>query len=695
MSKTLLVEIVTEEIPAGYIEPALEAMAAHMERRLSQARIQTRGGPKTYGTPRRLALMIPGVAERQTSVTEEILGPPRAVAFDAQGRPTKAAEGFAKTQGVSVKSLTIKETAKGDYVSLVRTEKGQTTKKVLQTLIPEMIVAIPFPKSMRWADLDLVFARPVHAVVALLGEQIIPFKLENIKSGRRSLGHRFMHPKWVAIRNPSEYLDALRSAFVVADIEERQGMIRDQIAQAGHKLGGQVIPDDDLLDTVTQLVEYSAVSAGIFAEAFLELPREVLITAMREHQKYFAVAAPDGQLLPCFIAVNNTKAEDMAVVTSGHERVLRARLEDARFFFETDRKTPLEEMVERLKGVLFQAKLGSMFEKVTRVRELAEYTAELTAPETRASVSRAAWLSKADLTTQMVNEFPKLQGVMGRIYAALSGEPEATAAAIEEHYLPSYAGGPLPRTLPGGLLSIADKMDTICGCFGVGLIPTGTADPYALRRQAVGIIQIMVAGGLTVSLGGLVQKSLSLLGDKINKDAEETARMVLTFFQHRMEYLLGEQGFSKDVIAAVVATSIDRVPDLRKRTKALMHLKTKADFDPLAVAFKRVVNIIKKARQQGEVVPVETDPALFEEPCEQVLLDALQRVKEEMREDLEKEDFEGALLKVSSLKGPVDGFFDGVMVLTEDPRVKQNRLALLGEIADLFSLFGDFSKIST
>jgi len=627
------------------------------------------------------------------------LGPPRTVAFDAQGHPTKAAEGFAKTQGVSLKRLTIKTTEKGDYVSVRKTEKGQATKKLLQTIVPEVITAIPFPKSMRWADLGLIFARPIHEILALLGDRVITFKLENIRSGRRTLGHRFMHPKWIDIGNPSEYVAALRSAFVVVDIEERKKMIHEQITQAGQRLGGQIISDTDLLDTVTQLVEYPAVSAGVFDPAFLKIPREVLITAMREHQKYFAVAGSDGQLLPCFVAVNNTKAEDMAVVTSGHERVLRARLEDARFFFETDAKTPPDDMVDRLKGVLFQAKLGSMFEKVSRVQKLGEYLAELTDPESRLAVSRAAWLCKADLTSQMVNEFPKLQGVMGRIYAALSGEPEAAARAIEEHYLPSYAGGPLPETLAGGLLGIADKIDTVCGCFGIGLTPTGTADPYALRRQAVGVIQIMLTRALPLSLEGLVKKSLELLNDKISEDPENTAQKVLTFFQHRVEYLLAEQGFSKDVIAAVVNTSIDNVPEVLKRTKALMNLKAKPDFEPLAAAFKRVVNIIKKARQQGDTAwhefPVKTDSDLFEEPCEQALYDAFQGVRQDITEDLQRGDFEQALLKVSTLKGPVDGFFDGVMVLTEDLQLKQNRLALLGEIADLFAVFADFSKIST
>jgi glycyl-tRNA synthetase beta chain len=699
MSKTLLIEIVTEEIPAGYIAPALEAMAAEMGRRLLQARIECAGGTETFGTPRRLALMVREVAERQASMTEEVLGPPKAVAFDDHGRPTKAAEGFAKSQGVSVNKLTTRTTGKGEYVCVIKVEKGQATQRLLQVIIPEVIAAIPFPKSMRWGDLRLTFARPIHSILALFGDRIIPFQLENIRSGRRTFGHRFMHPQSILIHSPFQYVDALRSAYVVADIHKRRTMIQEQITQAGHRLGGKVIPDDDLLDTVTQLVEYPAVSAGIFDHAFLNLPREVLITAMREHQKYFAVSGSDGQLLPCFVAVNNTPAEDMALVTSGHERVLRARLEDARFFFETDTKAPPHDMVERLKGVLFQAKLGSMLDKVRRVQQLAEHLAEWTDPEIKPIVSRAAWLCKADLTTQMVKEFPRLQGVMGRVYAARSGEPEAAALAIEEHYLPSYAGGPLPETSAGALLSIADKIDTVCGCFGIGLVPSGTADPYALRRQAMGVIQIMSARALPVSLKGLVEKSLALLHDKISETPEETAQKVLTFLQHRLEYALSEQGFSKDVIAAAVSTSMDHVSEVLKRAKALMNLKAKPDFEPLAVAFKRVVNIIKKARRQGDIAPDERqagiDSNIFEESCEQVLHDAFQKVKQDVSGDLERGDFDRALLTVATLREPVDGFFDGVMVLTEDEGLKQNRLALLGEIADLFAIFADFSKIST
>jgi glycyl-tRNA synthetase beta chain len=441
------------------------------------------------------------------------------------------------------------------------------------------------------------------------------------------------------------------------------------------------------------------VSGGTFDKKFLQVPKEVLITAMREHQKYFAVVDSDNNLLPCFIAVNNTPAQDMEVVTKGHERVLRARLEDARFFFEVDSKTPLSDMVAQLEGVTFQAKLGSMLEKANRVTGLAEHLSGLVAPEMTSHVSRAAQLCKSDLTSQMVNEFPKLQGVMGRVYAGLSGEPESVAQAIEEHYLPIHAGGRLPESLAGSLVSLADKLDSICGCFGIGLIPTGTTDPYALRRQALGVIQIMLTRNLSISISGLIQKSLELLADKITEKPEDTGQRVLTFFQHRLEHLLIERGFAKDLVVAVTSTSLEDIPAVSKRTEALQHLKAKPDFDPLAVAFKRVVNIIKQARERGDLGPkkgtIQADPSVFKEKCEQQLYEAFQKLKQGIGTDVERGAFDRALLAVSTLKEPVDAFFDGVMVLVEDETLKQNRLALLEDIAELFAIFADFSKIST
>ncbi len=499
--KTLLLEIGTEEIPAGYIAPALAALESMLTQKLADARI-AHGRIQTFGTPRRLSVTVAELAARQKRLTSEVLGPPRKVGYDSDGRPTTAAVKFAEKVGLPVNRLGVAATPKGEYLSATVTDPGVATTALLKTVLPDIILAIPFPKRMRWADLTISFARPIHSLLALYGGSRIGFTLGGIRSGRTTFGHRFMHPRSINVAEPAAYVEALRSGFVIVDAAERRRLIAEGAAQAAASVGGHILPDEELLGTVTQLVEYPAVAVGRFAEAFLELPAEVLITAMREHQKYFAVVDAGGRLLPHFVAVNNTPVQDMAVVVRGHERVLRARLEDAKFFFRSDRETSLDTMVEKLKSVLFQAQLGSIYDKVRRVRELSRFVADRIGgdPELGGQVERAAWLCKADLVSQMVGEFPKLQGIMGRVYAKAQGEPAAVASAIEEHYRPTYSGGALPETTVGAVVAIADKLDTICGCFRAGLAPTGAADPYALRRQGIGVIQIMRSHGLAFSL---------------------------------------------------------------------------------------------------------------------------------------------------------------------------------------------------
>ena len=495
----LLLEIGAEEIPAGYIRPALTALSSALLQKLSDARIE-HGDAQVYGTPRRLAVNVENVVRKQKSIKSEVIGPPAKVGFDENGKPTMAAQKFAEKIGVSVNKLTEKETPRGSYLAAVKMERGLATQTLLKEILPEVILSIPFPKKMRWADLDVEFARPIHTIVALLGKSIIPFYLGNVKSGRYTCGHSFMAPGKIKLDVADDYLEKLRSAWVLADMAERKKMLERGIAEVAQKLGGQILPDDELVDIVNNLVEYPVPVAGNFDEAFLEVPDEVLINAMREHQKYFAVVDKDNRLMPSFIAVNNTAARDLALAAKGHERVLRARLADAQFFYRGDLELTDDDRVEKLKRVLFQAKLGTMYEKIERVAKIAEYLASLVdvkpSPDTKdadlkTQVSRAARLSKADLVSQVVGEFPKLQGVMGRIYATVAGELPMVAAAIEEHYRPVYSGAPLPETLVGAILSIADKIDSICGCFSAGLIPTGASDPYALRRQGIGIIQIM------------------------------------------------------------------------------------------------------------------------------------------------------------------------------------------------------------
>lgn len=691
--KSLLLEIGAEEIPAGYIEPALQSLSSTLMQKLTDARI-THGSAKVFATPRRLALEIEKVADKQKPLTSEVLGPPEKVGLDKDGRPTMAAKKFAEKVGVSVDALAVKETKKGRYLSAKITEKGLATRTLLKTILPEVILATPFPKTMKWAELDIMFTRPIHSIVALLGNQVIPFEVGATKSGRHTFGHFFMHPKNVKISTPADYVKTLRDAKVYVDLDARRKLVEREINQAAKKVGGRVLPDEELVDIVKNLVEYPVATVGKFDKEFLEIPREISITVMREHQKYFAVINKKGNLMPNFIAVNNTRTKDLNLVATGHERVLRARLADGQFFFKSDLEETFEQRVEKLKGVLFQAKLGTVHQKVQRVQKIAEYLANAAGKDSaeKKQLSRAAWLCKADLVSNVVNEFPKLQGVMGRVYALIDKEPQNVATAIEEHYRPTYSGGPLPETVTGGLLSIADKIDSICGFFSVGLTPTGAADPYALRRQGIGIIQIMLDQDFSFSLRKLIEKSLKLFDVKNAKQIQEVADQILTFLQNRMTYQLAEEGFSKDVIAAVADVSVDNVLAVWNRVRALQDLKTAPDFEPLAVAFKRVVNIIKKADVR---IKKTVDESLFEEKSEAALYSAYKKVNKNVAQHLDKGSLDKALHEIASLRDPVDAFFEGVMVMDKQKKIRDNRLALLKQISDLFGLFADFSKIST
>jgi len=689
---TLLLEIGAEEIPAGYIEPALEALSETMLRKLDAARI-AHGSAEVFGTPRRLAVEIRDVADKQAVLAMEMIGPPKKVSFDDKGHPTVAAVKFSEKAGMPVEKLIIKETEKGAYLCAQRVEKGKSTVTVLSTLLPEAIFSTPFPKSMRWGTLSISFARPIHTILALLGTRMIPFTLGNIKSGRYTLGHRFMAPGRIRIDHPKDYVKKLQEAHVLVDIQKRKDGIRLAAKRTAEKLGGNVLEDEALLDTVTHLVEYPVPSAGKFDDKFLQLPPEILITAMRRHQKYFAVVNGGGNLMPHFIAVNNTRTRKPSLVATGHERVLRARLSDAQFFFESDLQETFDQRVEKLKGVLFQSELGTMHEKVRRVQEMAAYLADVVRlpADAKKNVEKAAWICKADLVSQVVGEFPELQGIMGRVYALKSGEPKPVAQAIEEHYRPTRSGGVLPEDTVGALLSVADKFDSICGCFSVGLIPTGASDPYALRRQGIGIVLILLARNFRFSLKEAIQKSISLFPESVRKDAD-AAEKIHTFLQNRMIHILAEEGFAKDVIQAVTAVSYDCIPDVWARVKALDHLRKAPDFEPLAVAFKRVVNIIKQA---GDIAFSNVEESIFQDPAEKALYEAYQKIAEDVEKHLEKSAFDKALIRIASLRKPVDAFFDAVLVMAEDARIRMNRLAMLSCIARLFERFADFSKIST
>jgi len=708
----LILEIGTEEIPAGYIEPSLKFLSSLIGQKLISARVG-HGSIRTFGTPRRLAVMVENVADKQESLTTEIIGPPEKIGFDEKGKATIAAEKFAEKAGVPVDKLSVKNTKKGTYLCAVKTEPGYSAKMLLKTILPDAVKSIPFPKTMRWADLEISFARPIQSILALLGPDVISFVLAGIRSGRYTFGHRFMCPGRIKISAADNYIDSLYTGCVLAHIPERKKKIEKGIGKAVADLDGAVLADNELLDIVTNLVEYPVIAVGKIDRLFLELPREILITAMREHQKYFAVVDKENNLMPFFIAVTNTQAEDMTLVARGHERVLRARLDDAQFFYKNDLRRSFEDLTDQLKGVLFQADLGSMYEKVVRIQKLSGFLVNSIIPSSynrhsserakqdsdamkqfsdlRKHVLRAAFLCKTDLVSEIVTEFPKLQGIMGRVYASVAGEADIVAIAIEEHYRPIYSGGHLPSTDEAALLAIADKIDSICGCFGIGLIPTGTSDPYALRRQGIGIIQIMLDRSFTFRLKGMIEKSLELYD--MNKKAENADR-VYGFFKNRMAHLLAEEGFSRDVITAVIDISADHIPNVWKKVHALEKLKAEPDFEPLAVSFKRVVNILKQA-DYLETEIVDIDENLFQHKSESKLYDTYKIAKKSVSENLNRKRFDKALLVIAAMRDSIDAFFDDVMVMTDQADIRTNRLLLLRHIADLFGLFADFSKIST
>jgi glycyl-tRNA synthetase beta chain len=688
MGRELLLEIGTEEIPARFLPPVLEEMAASFRKMLEAERIGV-GEILTWGTPRRLALVAREMAQAQAEVTQEIIGPPKAVAFDAAGQPTPAAAGFARTQGVAVSDLIEVDTPRGVYLAVKKSTTGGPTAGRLPEILPGFILGLSFPKSMRWGSETITFARPIHWILARYGGAVVDFEVGDVTSGGETRGHRFLAPQAVAVADAQAYVAALKAANVIVDPAARRALLSDQLAQAAAGVKGEVVPNPGLLEENTFLVEYPSVVVGNFEDRFLALPDEVLITSMREHQRYFSLRGADGRLLPHFMAVNNTLTRNPDVVRQGHERVIRARLSDAMFFFQEDAKTPLVKRVEALKGVVFHSLLGTSYEKMERFRELAVSLSRQLAPELADAVARAATLCKADIVTEMVGEFPSLQGVMGRQYARLSGEPPEVAEALFTHYLPRHADDELPQDKVGALVGLADRLDTICGCFGVGLSPTGTADPYGLRRHALAVIRILRSQRLHLDLVGAVALALELLKDKISRTPEETALEVLDFFQTRLQHLLLAEGFDHETITAVLAAGCRDVVDAADKVQALAAVRQSPEFPALATAFKRVINIAQGA-EPGEVTPL-----LFEQPEENVLYESMGLMELEVTRALESRDYPGVCRALAGLRGPVDAFFEKVMVMAEDANLRRNRLALLLRISRTFLQMADFSKITT
>ena len=686
-TRNLLLEIGTEEIPSAFIPGALGDLTQLAKEHLDGAHL-TYEDISTMGTPRRLVLFAKNLPDRQPDREEIVTGPPAKVAFSSDGKPTKAGEGFARSYGVSVDDLQMEATERGLYTVLRRIVPGRKTVELLSELLPMITTSIPFPKTMRWGTEELRFARPIRWLVALYGEDVVPFSLAGVETGSESRGHRFMATGAIRVSsNPEDYVKVLEGVFVLADPSVRRNRLLKEALNAMSPVSGNILSDDELVDINTYLTEFPSAVCGSFDKRFLTLPRDTLITCMREHQKYFAVVDDKGDLMPYFVAINNIRSPSPGLVCKGHERVLRARLSDADFFFKEDLKRPLEAFVADLSGMIFHQRLGTLLDKTHRVKALARYLTEQVAPDKVKVVERSAWLCKADLLTEMVREFPSLQGIIGREYALLSGESQEVANTIKEHYMPVRSRGELPESLSGALLSIADKMDTICGIIAIGLKPSGTADPYGLRRLALGILHIVEEKSLSLSLKALIAEALHQLDNQLSDISKELATEVITFFERRFSYNLTARGMDHDVVEAVTRVEFDDVKDCILRARALAAVSLRPEFKPLSTAFKRVMNILKGF--EGGAI----NPLLLEAEEEKAFYEAYLSVEEKVGVFFESRDYEQALVILLSLKPQVDSFFDHVLVMTEDMDVRANRLALLWNIASLFLRIGDLSAI--
>lgn len=693
MKQDFLLEIGTEEIPARFIPGALQALQGLAQERFKQSRLEY-GEMKTMGTPRRLAIMVLGLSTIQFDKEEKIMGPPKTAAFSEDGKPTKVALGFAKAKGVGIEALEEMETPKGVYLGIRKVIKGLPTVEVLSEILPQLILDLPFPKFMRWGNSSIRFARPIHWIVALLGEQIVPFALDNISSGNRTYGHRFMAPQGITLSRLEDYGARLRAAGVIVDPEERKSLLEAGIETLGDKAGGRVLADPGLLEEVNFLVEFPEPVSGSFSPDFLNLPPEVLITSMREHQRYFSLIDGSGKLLPRFIAVNNTRVQDTPRVVRGHEKVLRARLSDARFFFKEDLKEPLDKKVAALKGVVFHSRLGTSFKKVERVVALSTFLSKGLSPKNEASVKRCAWLCKADLTSLMVGEFPTLQGVMGREYALRSGEPAEVAQGVFEHYLPASAGGPLPKSEIGALVGLSDRLDTLAGFFAIGQIPTGSADPYALRRHAQAVILIIWDQGYTLPLDPLLDQALALYAEQgipFKEDPLTIKKNLLAFFSLRLQHLLEGEAIDRETIDAVLSAGWDDFGEVRQRAQSLREFQSHPDFLSLAMGCKRALNILKGISVSG-TEKVQT--ALLQEAQEKSLYQEVAGKETHLEALYREKKYSDYLVELAQLRPAIDAFFDQVLVMAPEEPIRKNRLALLFQLTTLFNKFALFSKYS-
>jgi glycyl-tRNA synthetase beta chain len=691
MTRDLLLEIGLEEVPARFVRGAMNQLKDKMVKWLADSRIE-HGEVNVYATPRRIAVLIHNVAEKQSDMNEEAKGPSRKIAQDDQGNWSKAALGFARSQGVEPEQLYFQELAGVEYVYANKSSIGAETAAVLPEGLLSLITSMSFPKNMRWGSYELRFVRPIRWLVALFGQDVIPFEITGVKTGNVSRGHRFLGNE-TNVLVPAEYVEKLREQHVIADVSEREQLIVAQIDRLAKEKGWEIAIKEDLLEEVLFLVEYPNVLFGGFDPAFLHIPQEVLITSMREHQRYFPVFDGEGQLQPFFVTVRNGDLKSIELVAKGNEKVLRARLSDAKFFYEEDHKLTIEHALSKLENIVYHEELGSVADKVRRIRATSDLLSKqlLLDEQVSKEISRSADICKFDLVSQMVYEFPELQGIMGEDYALKAGESKSVAKAINEHYQPRFAGDLAPSEITGAIVSLADKIDTIVGCFSIGIIPTGSQDPYALRRQAAGIVQIILANGLKLQLNELYDAALSVHEARgLKRDAADIRKDLSDFFALRVKNVLSEQGVRYDVIDAVMASGFADLKSTIERAAVVQSLAAsddRSEFKLSVEQFNRVSNLGSKA--EGTTV----DPALFAEQVESDLYEKWLQQRPAFRSAIESGDMAKAVQSLSSLKPFIHTYFEKVMVMAPDEAVRANRLSTLAGIAEDISIVADFSKL--
>lgn len=690
MNKYLL-EIGVEELPARFVEMGLKQLEDKMKAMLREEGVSF-GDTKAYATPRRLTLIIEDLADRQPDVEEEVKGPAKKISFDEKGQPTKPLEGFMRSQGVALEDLTEKEIKGVPYIFVTTFKEGRSTVDLLREEVPNVLREIHFPKNMRWGGKNIRFARPIRWLVSLFNEEVVEFPFEGIPVGNVTRGHRFLGSSHITLKNPDVYLEELKKNYVIADQNERKEKIMYEAKRMAKSLGGEIKEDPDLLEELTYIVEYPTPITGNVKEEYLTLPKDVITTPMREHLRYIPVYRSGDTLMPYFITIRNGNSDYADIVAAGNEKVLGARLEDAKFFYNEDLKTPLADRVESLKGIVFQEKLGTIYDKVKRIRELSEKIGQYleVAEETLEAVDRAALLSKCDLTTNMVQEFTELQGKMGEVYALKNGEEKIVAQAIREQYLPAFAGDELPKSTTGSILSLADKLDSIVGLFAIGLTPTGSQDPFALRRAAIGMIHMVNNNKWDLPLETIVDYALYIYVQQkgLAFNYKEVKDAILSFFGGRIRQMLLGEGIPYDVVDSVLSTESYDILELFLRAKGVTDWLAKEDRTEFIDAYTRLANLAVKYE-----TPMVFDENTLEEKEEIALYKGYAALEEKLEGCICKKEFSEALDLANSLSGTIHNFFDNVMVLDKDPKKKGTRLALLHRIDEKIKEILDINKL--